>query len=201
MGSAASRGGRTPSPGGAGTPAPAHADRAVPLKSRHFSKVHGARSPDLADGGDGVCARPGPRGAGLTEQRVTDEAARGGVWTSRTLLPSPRREGVGRRERDTDRTRGRRTQAPPAAQRAARSRSLSPEALAPGTLPSAAAGPAPAGPHREPALQELVSGRPSSAASRALACRWARAALECRHLGEPQRQLNSLPLMSQKRCP
>ena len=51
-------------------------------------------------------------------------------------------------------------------------------------------------------LEELVSGRPSSWAScAALACRWARAELEYRHLGDPQRQLNSLPLMSQKRCP
>lgn len=55
--------------------------------------------------------------------------------------------------------------------------------------------------HQESVLQELVSGKPSSGASWALACRWARAELECRHLGDPQRQLNSLPLMSQKRCP
>lgn len=59
----------------------------------------------------------------------------------------------------------------------------------------------PAASHRGSVLQELVSGRPSSGASWALACRWARAELECRHLGDPQRQLNSLPLMSQKRCP
>lgn len=52
--------------------------------------------------------------------------------------------------------------------------------------------------HSGSAGEELVSGSPSSWA---LACRWASAAPECRHLGEPQRQLNSLPLMSQKRCP
>lgn len=52
------------------------------------------------------------------------------------------------------------------------------------------------------AAAELVSGRPFSWASwAALACRWARAAPECRHLGEPQRQLRSLPLTSQKRSP
>ncbi|KAF5911638.1 hypothetical protein HPG69_007394 [Diceros bicornis minor] len=67
--------------------------------------------------------------------------------------------------------------------------------LAPGT-------PRPATSHRGSAVEELVSGRPFSWASwAALACRWARAVLECRHLGEPQRQLNSLPLMSQKRSP
>lgn len=52
--------------------------------------------------------------------------------------------------------------------------------------------------HSGSAGEELVSGSPSSWAP---ACRWASAAPEWRHLGEPQRQLKSLPLMSQKRCP
>lgn len=56
--------------------------------------------------------------------------------------------------------------------------------------------------HSGSAVEELVSGRPFSWPSwEALACRCARAVLECRHLGEPHRQLNSLPLMSQKRSP
>lgn len=56
--------------------------------------------------------------------------------------------------------------------------------------------------HSGSAAAELVSGsRSSGAPCAALACRCARAELECRHLGEPQRQLNSLPLMSQKRSP
>lgn len=51
-------------------------------------------------------------------------------------------------------------------------------------------------------MVELVSGRPFSWASwAALACRCARAVLECWHLGEPHWQLNSLPLMLQKRSP
>lgn len=62
--------------------------------------------------------------------------------------------------------------------------------------------PTPAATHRGSAVEELVSGRPFSWPSWvALACRCARAVLECRHLGEPHRQLNSLPLMSQKRSP
>lgn len=62
--------------------------------------------------------------------------------------------------------------------------------------------PRPAAAHRGSAVEELVSGRPFSWPSwAALACRCAAAVLECRHLGEPHRQLNSLPLMSQKRSP
>lgn len=62
--------------------------------------------------------------------------------------------------------------------------------------------PMPAATQRGSAVEELVSGRPFSWPSWvALACRCARAVLECRHLGEPHRQLNSLPLMSQKRSP
>lgn len=62
--------------------------------------------------------------------------------------------------------------------------------------------PRPAAAQRGSAAAELVSGRRCSWPSwAALACRCAAAVLECRHLGEPHRQLNSLPLMSQKRSP
>lgn len=145
--------------------------------------------------GDGVCARPGPRGAGLTEWRVTrrvpaEESGPAGRCSPPTA-GGPREEGKDRRER----TRPCQGPAPSVAPAQRQPRGLG--AGAPALRCSVTS----AQSHREPALQELVSGRPSSAASRALACRWARAALECRHLGDPQRQLNSLPLMSQKRCP
>lgn len=108
----------------------ARTDRAVSLKSKHFLQSP-RRSSDLRRVGT-VSARPGPCGVGLMEQRGDEAGPRGGVWTSRMLLPSPRAGGPrgGGERRNVERTNRQRTQALPVAQRPARLlHSVGPEAL------------------------------------------------------------------------
>lgn len=163
-------------------PGPARTDRAVTLKSQHFLQSPRRSRPRRR--WVRVCARPGAAG---------DESGPRRSLGQQDAAPA---HGPGEEGRTSRQRAG---LCPwPSAQRAPAQRQ--PRGPGPARCSVTSAGRWRES-HREPALQELVSGRPSSAASRALACRWARAALECRHLGDPQRQLNSLPLMSQKRCP